>query len=234
MEIIYQNEYIVAVNKPSGLLVHRSRECTDRDNLLKQVRNAIGQLVYPLHRLDRAVSGVVIFCLKPEYVSKFQSIWHTPEVKKFYLGLTRGLFSEAGEFNFDLSDQNKVKKSAITKYRPLFQYKSATLVEIEILTGRHHQIRRHFARRVDHLLGDRKYGKKKYNDDYLNRFELRRIFLHSHRFEFTCPLSNQHTIIKCPLSTDLQRTLFLLKPERLEILPKTDYINEYILTNPEE
>jgi len=191
---------------------------------MTQVRDHLGHYVYPVHRLDRPVSGIVIFGKNPEPVKLIKENWHTDQVKKYYLALSRGNFKEPGQFDFDLSDFNKVKKEAITKYRPLELYKSATLHEVEILTGRHHQIRRHFSRRVDHLLGDRKYGKKKYNDYYLENFGLERIFLHSHRFEFFHPMAKEQINIFCPLFPDLQECLNKMKKEHLETIEKSEYI----------
>ena len=225
LKILYQDGKLIAVYKPPWILVHRSKECIDKDNLLKQVRNSMGQFVYPLHRLDRAVSGIVVFAKDKHEVKNFQQIWHTPKIRKFYIALTRGLFHRPCEFNFPLKDTNKVKKESLTRFWPLIRYKSATLVEVEILTGRHHQIRRHFARRVDHLLGDRKYGKKKYNDYYLTNFKLERIFLHAHYMRLELPYNKKVIEIRCPLSDDLLHTLKLLKAEYVETLSQSSYIS---------
>lgn len=227
MEILYEDDHIIAVSKPPFLLVHRSRECTDKDNLLKQVRNKIDRYVYPLHRLDRAVSGIVVFAKNSEDVRPFQEIWHTNKIRKYYIGLTRGLYREPGVFDFALKDENKVEKPATTKYSPLVRFKTSTLMEIEILTGRHHQIRRHFARRVHHLLGDRKYGKKKYNDYYRDNFDLQRIFLHSHKMELYLPYNDESITIKAPLANDLMVTLEKMLPEYLETMKQSDYIPNY-------
>lgn len=227
MNIIFQDEYIIAVNKPPFLLVHKSSECTDKDNLLKQVRNKINQYVYPLHRLDRAVSGIVVFSKSPHLVKEFQTIWHTDKVRKFYLALSKGNFTQSGEFNFALKAENNTFKEALTRYRPLVRFQTSTLLEVEIKTGRHHQIRRHFARRVEHLLGDRKYGKKKYNDYYLNHFDLKRIFLHSHKMELENPINFEKYILRAPLADDLSQTLSKMKIEYLETLNNSDYIESY-------
>lgn len=227
IEVLYRDDYIIAVNKPPKLLVHKSRECTDKDNLLKQLRNQIDEYVYPINRLDRAVSGIVIFTTNPEVVRKYQEIWHTDQIRKFYLALSRGLYNSPGEYNFALSDENKVKKEAHTLYDPLVRFKTSTLLEVEIRTGRYHQIRRHFARRVDHLLGDRKYGKKKYNDRYLELYGLSRIFLHAHQFQAKCPFSGEKIAISCPLAPDLVDVLKQMSSEYLETIRQTAYIDHY-------
>jgi tRNA pseudouridine65 synthase len=229
VQILYKDDEYIAVYKESGLFVHPSKEDASVEvSLMKELRDHLGSYVFPIHRLDRPVSGIVIFGLTSDSVKKIQEIWHTDHVKKLYIGLTRGIFKEAGQFDFPLGNQNKsTKQEAITKYSPIHLYKSATLVEIEILTGRYHQIRRHFARQVDHLLGDRKYGKKKYNDHYLQEFELNRIFLHSHRFEFLHPTKKKWIKITSPLPTELVRTLHLLKKEHLETIGSSEYITEH-------
>lgn len=228
MNVLYQDDFYIAVYKPSNLFVHPSKEAPHiKENLLKDVKCHLNEYVYPVHRLDRPVSGIVLFARSSESVKSIKEIWNTQSVRKFYLGLTRGIFLRPGRYDFELGDKNKVKKSAITCYEPLERFKSSTLVEIEILTGRYHQIRRHFAREVDHLLGDRKYGKKKYNDNYMNNFNLNRIFLHSHRFEFVHPYTGKEVVITCPLPEDLQNTLELLKKEHLETIRSSEYITSY-------
>ena len=160
----------------------------------------------------------------PEFVRPLQDIWHSEMIRKFYLGLTRGLFDSPGEFTFSLHDDNKIPKEAHTLYWPLLRFESATLVEIEIKTGRFHQIRRHFSRRVDHLLGDRKYGKKKYNDYYLEHFSLNRLFLHNYKLLFTNPLSMKTQEITSPLPADLLHTLKEMEPEYLATINSINYI----------
>ncbi len=86
---------------------------------MKEVRDYVGHYVYPINRLDRPVSGIVLFALAPEYVNIMQTIWHTSQVKKLYLALTRGLFKKKGTFDFPLGDHNKVKKESVTNYSPL-------------------------------------------------------------------------------------------------------------------
>jgi 23S rRNA-/tRNA-specific pseudouridylate synthase len=97
-------------------------------------------------------------------------------------------------------------------------YHDSSLLEIEIKTGRHHQIRRHFARSVNHLLGDRTYGKKKYNDEYLEKYNLSRIFLHSSRCIFEHPTQLIKMEIRCPLQSDLQQTLLKMTNDQEELL----------------
>lgn len=228
MKILYRDDDYIAVYKETGKFVHPSKEdAMAKTSLMKDLRDHIRKIVYPIHRLDRPVSGIVLFGLNPAAVKNIQQIWHSEKVKKFYLALSRGNFKRPGVFNAPLFDKNKVKKEAYTKFYPLKLYQSSTLVEVEIQTGRYHQIRRHFAKNVDHLLGDRTYGKKKYNDYYKEHFNLKRIFLHSHRFEFIHPKTFKLITIQCPLPPDLVQCLTLLSKEHLETIRSSEYITNH-------
>jgi tRNA pseudouridine65 synthase len=228
VKILYRDNDYIAVYKETGQFVHPSNEdATIKSCLMKDLRDHIEQYVYPIHRLDRPVSGIVLFGLNPGAVKNIQKIWHSEKVRKFYLALSRGKFNKDGVFNSSLFDRNKLKKEALTRFNPLNLYQSATLVEVEILTGRYHQIRRHFAKNVDHLLGDRTYGKKKYNDYYKEHFKLERIFLHAHRIEFVQPQTLKSVKIHCPLAPDLMQCLELLSKEHLETIRTSEYITTH-------
>lgn len=214
MKIHYEDEQYYIVEKKAGEFVHPyKQESNIKECLMKDLRDVVGHHVHPVNRLDRPTSGLVVFAKQREFVRPLQEIWHTDSIKKFYLALTRGIFKDKGEFTFDLNDFNKNPKPAITIYEPLKIFPHSTLVEVEIKTGRHHQIRRHFSRRVDHLLGDRKYGKKKYNDFYLENYGLNRLFLHSSKMIFTNPFTHNQNHIHSPLPEDLQSCLNKLNQE---------------------
>jgi 23S rRNA-/tRNA-specific pseudouridylate synthase len=211
IEILYQDSEIIVVHKPAGLLVHPYwKETNERDNLMVRVRDQIDQKVYPIHRLDRPVSGAIMFGLNGEIVKKIQEHWHDKDqVHKEYLALVYGEIQEPGKYDFQLSDANKVKKDALTKFRPLSIVDKATLMQIVIETGRTHQIRRHFSRSRHHLIGDCKHGKGNINRYYREEHNFRRIFLHSYRFKLD--LDFLKIDIKCPLPKELSRLLDELK-----------------------
>lgn len=211
IEILYEDDDYIAVNKPAPMLVHRTPGDKDTINLLKCVKEQTGHYLYPIHRLDKQVSGVIIFGLNPQAVRNIQAQWHTDDVKKEYYALVKGKIEKEGEFNFALHDENKVAKEALTLYKPIELFPDATLVDIEIKTGRYHQIRRHFSRRMQQVIGDRRYGKKINNDFYKERFGLQRLFLHSHTLSFTHPVSHKQIQIHAPLALDLQNVLEKIK-----------------------
>lgn len=211
IEILYEDQNYIAVNKPAPLLVHRTPGDKDTINLLKLVKEQTGHYLYPIHRLDKQVSGVIIFGLTPQAVRDLQFFWHTDKIQKKYIGLVKGKIIGKGRFNFALHDEKKIAKEAITLYSPIEEFINSTLVDIEILTGRYHQIRRHFSRRMQHLIGDRRYGKKINNDYFKDNFGLQRIFLHSYMLKIQIPEINLDLTIEAPLANDLVNVLERIK-----------------------
>jgi len=216
LEILYDDEYYIAVNKPQHLLTHPYKaETNEKENLLFSLRDQINTYLYPIHRLDRQTSGIVLFGKKPESVSEIQELWSTDLVRKFYKTLIHGDLQESGEFKFDLLSQKKVPQNAHTLYSPQENFNHCTYMQIEIKTGRRHQIRRHFSRRMQHVLGDRKYGKKRFNDFYLESFGLERLFLHADRLVFQHPFTKASITIESQLPKDLQIVLDKLRSSTL-------------------
>ncbi len=216
IEIYYQDEDIIVVNKPPNLLVHKNAKLNnDKESLLSLLKKQTELYLYPIHRIDRPVSGIVIFALKPEVVSLFQAIWKTDKVKKTYTALIRGEYESAGSLDFELKSPKGHYQDALTIYSPKENFPQATLMEIEIKTGRFHQIRRHFARTVNHVLGDRTHGKGKYNNHYRDNYNLMRIFLHSSTFKFEHPVTKKVITIHSPLPQDLQLVLDKLRQDNL-------------------
>lgn len=209
INILFQDEHLIIVNKPSGLLVHPFKEATnERDNLMVRVRDSLGQHVYPVHRIDRPVSGIVIFGLNGEVVSKIKEVWgDKTKTRKEYIALARGHIAEAGTFDFELSNERKVKQEATTHYQPLHHFDDTTLVHVEIETGRKHQIRRHFSRRMHCLVGDTAYGKGILNERYRQEHQLHRIFLHAWRLTLPHPMKDDVISITCPLPPELELVL---------------------------
>lgn len=204
---LYQDENFVIVDKPSWLIVHPfKRFHHEKTNLMKLVRDRLGQYVYPVHRLDRQVSGPIIFALSPEAAKTIQEGWHSDQTKKEYLALCKGHLEGNGQFNFPLRD-GKYKKKSLTLYRVMEHLDDSSLVRIEIKTGRRHQIRRHFSRRMHHIIGDRRYGHKDLNDCYLENFDLQRIFLHSFKLRIANPWTMKMVQVTAPLPPELRTIL---------------------------
>lgn len=218
VEFLYLDNDLVVVNKPSGMLVHPGR---DRENegkpLMKIIRDDLGQRVYPIHRLDRPVSGPILFLLKPELVEKVQEHWHSHIVIKKYLALVKGNLEQDGSFNEELD-----QKPSLTHYKVLANFKECCLCEVEIKTGRHHQIRRHFSHAFHPVIGDTTHGKGELNNLFRSQFALTRIFLHSHNLTFPHPITHSQIEIKCPLPFDLKHVLQAMS---LEAVSPNDRVN---------
>jgi tRNA pseudouridine65 synthase len=209
IEILFEDEHCIVVNKPALLLTHPSKETKEKENLLFQVRDQIDNYLYPIHRLDRQTSGIVIFGKSPEFIRELQQLWHSDQVRKKYIALINEKDLQSGCYALK-SDKGHFQE-AKTSFEVIKHFNDTTLIEAEIFTGRRHQIRRHFARRMQHIVGDRKYGKKKMNDFYLENFGLKRLFLHSHQFIFFHPLIKEVVTIDCPIPDELTILLKNLK-----------------------
>jgi len=222
VRILHYDSNVIVVEKPSGLLIHPYKEhVSEKECLLKIVRNKIGRYLYPIHRLDRPVSGPVLFGLNKESTRIVQANWHHPESIKEYIALVRGHIDKEGSHDFSLTKRSQngkstssYKQSAKTLYWNLYQGSNFALVRVQIKTGRHHQIRRHFSRRCNNLIGDTKYGKGKINQHFRSHFFLHRIFLHCIRLKIQSPGGSGWIDTRCPLPPELLKTLFALNIPR--------------------
>ena len=222
LPVLYQDKQLVAVNKPAGLLIHRSdidRHATE--NAMKIVRDQLGQWVYPVHRLDKATSGVLVFALDKETARAMMGLFTTEKVSKSYLAIVRGYTSDNERIDHPLrerwdrmtdqkADKDKPAKQAVTEYRrlatielphPVGRYSTArfSLVQANPLTGRNHQIRRHMKHIFHPVVGDTTYGDGKQNEFFRSNLKCRRLLLHAHSIEFPHPRTDQPLRIAAPL-----------------------------------
>ncbi len=155
VNFIYRDEHFVAINKPNGLLVHRSYIASDASEFaLQLVRDSLGQYVYPVHRLDRKTSGVLIFGLSSEIARKIQESMESGAAQKRYLAIVRGFFPDELQLNHPLINEAGKSQEAETFFKiikrteldiPLGKHATSrySLIEAFPRTGRMHQIRRH-------------------------------------------------------------------------------------------
>ena len=219
LEIIYQDEVIVIVNKPTGLLVHRSPIAADASEFAIQVlRDQIGQKVFPVHRLDRKTSGLLVFALNEEVNKLMQVAFMNRAIEKKYLAIVRGFVAENGTIDYALTNEAGKVQDARTHFRLLqhfeieipngkFTTARYSLVEVEPETGRMHQIRKHFAHIFHPIIGDRPHGCNKQNKLFLEKWGMNSMLLHASELKFKHPISNQEMTFKAPLQADFNLTI---------------------------
>ncbi|WP_394127112.1 tRNA pseudouridine(65) synthase TruC [Vibrio hepatarius] len=228
LEIVFQDEYFVAVNKPAGMLVHRSwLDKHETQFVMQTLRDQIGQHVFPLHRLDRPTSGVLIFALSSEVASQVMPMFANHEMEKTYHAIVRGWIEESGRLDYALkveldkiadkhASQDKEAQDAITDYWPLakvevphstgkFPTTRYCLMEMKPLTGRKHQLRRHMAHLRHPIVGDTTHGDGKHNKLYREVYDSHRLLLHASSLEFVHPFTNEKVLIKAGVDETWQK-----------------------------
>lgn len=230
MEILYRDDYIIAVNKPSGLLVHRS--AIDRHETrfaMQLLRDQIRQRVYPLHRLDKPTSGVLLFALDEASARKMMPVFSDGGVTKHYLAVVRGYTNESDIIDYPLKEQldkmtdalaNPVKaaQSAITSYQRLAtaelpqaigRYSSArySLLSLRPKTGRKHQLRRHMKHIFHPIIGDTTHGDGQHNRFFRAELGCQRLLLAATQVSFKHPLLGHRVEILAPLDDVFNQVL---------------------------
>ncbi len=218
VKVLFQDEHYIAVEKPAGILVHPYKEKSkDRRSLMRSLKKQTGLYLFPIHRLDNNVSGVVIFGLSKEATREIKENWGHESTKKKYIALVRGETEPEITIDFPLSNDKGIKQEASTYYKTLNSNNGFSLIDISIKTGRKHQIRRHLARRMNNVVGDAKYGNGLVNKYIRKNYKLYRLFLHSYELSFTHPFTNEEVVIKCPLPEELQKIREDFENQKLNI-----------------
>lgn len=218
MHILLEDPWVLAVDKPSGLAVHRGW-AKDDVTLVDLVREHTSQeSAYPISRLDRGASGVVLFAKSPEIARVLQEVLgHTgqernvPAVEKTYWVLVRGQPPVAGVVDHPVPQKEGgtevPRVPAVTLFRTLatvqIQPRTVSWVEAKLVTGRLHQIRRHMKHLGHPVLGDANYGRGDLNREFARLFGLGRLALHARNLQFPHPHTGQPLSITAPLPDDL-------------------------------
>lgn len=219
LEILYRDQHLIAVHKPPGLLVHRSWISSDREFLLQRLRDQIGQRVWPVHRLDRATSGVILFALDPDTAQRLTQAFSERAVSKTYLALVRGwLGPEPLLVDHPLDDPESATphQPAQTRFRELarvelpiavdrYPQSRYSLIEAQPLTGRRHQIRRHLKHLSHPIIGDVNYGKGTHNRFFREQYGVQRLLLHASRLELAHPATGQLLCMRAETDEQWQR-----------------------------
>lgn len=225
LEILYQDEDIIAINKPHGLLVHRSSIARDASEFaLQLLRDQIGQPVYPAHRLDRKTAGILLFSLNKETDKELQQLFQNQLVDKRYIAVLRGHAPEEMLIDYPLKKDNGVMQEAQTNFKTIakaelpfssgkFPTSRYSLVEANPTTGRMHQLRKHFAHIFHPIIGDRPHGCNKQNKFWKENFEMDTMMLHASEITFKHPKTQNLITIQAGLQPEFQRVLTLLNLE---------------------
>ena len=227
LDVIYRDEYLIAVHKPSGLLVHRSE--IDRHETrfaLQIVRDQIGQYVYPVHRLDKPTSGILLMALQKETAQHLTQQFAEQRIHKQYQALVRGFVPAQGYIDHalgrvedDYDDATtEEKQSAQTRYERVQCFEIPALIErypvsrfslVNVFpeTGRQHQIRRHFKHIFHPLIGDVRYGRGAYNRYFREHFDCHRLMLACTAMSLQHPVSGEVLRLDCPPAAMFADTL---------------------------
>ena len=197
-QILYEDVQCMVVNKPAGLAIHRA--LGHDDNLLKRIQDFLrlrGETfrVAPIHRLDIGTSGSVLFGKGRASISQLGQMIMAGQMTKHYLALIEGCITRTGELATAVPAKGSAK-TALTMFRPVANTDKYTLLELELVTGRRHQIRHQLAAIGSPIIGDTRYRGKVING-------VDRPFLHCHHLAFPQPTTGQAVDIRCPLPLDL-------------------------------
>ncbi|MDB5156375.1 MAG: pseudouridylate synthase [Mucilaginibacter sp.] len=222
LDILYRDEHLIAINKPHGLLVHRSPIAADAEEFaLQLLRDQVGLKVNPVHRLDRATGGVLLFALDKQVEITMQQQFSDNLVQKNYLAIVRGYTPDTEEIDYPLRKENGTVQEAFTTYKTLSRAEIAvplgkhdtsrySLIDVKPTTGRMHQIRKHLSH-VDHpIIGDTTHGCNKQNKLFRERWEMTTLLLHASKLMFTHPVTHQPIIIQAPVQKEFNRVMGLM------------------------
>jgi tRNA pseudouridine65 synthase len=234
LEILYRDDHLVAIQKPAGLLVHRSN--LDRHETryaVQELRQQLGQHVYPLHRLDKGTSGVLLFALDGETARKVGGCFAAQQVSKRYLAIVRGWPAQEGVVDHPLSRQfddygrkypvnsprrQEAALAALTAYRRLatvelpiavdrYPATRYALVELCPHTGRSHQLRRHMKHIAHPIIGDATFGKGVHNRFFQQHFDCHRLLLACTQLMIDHPIHDTRLTINAPLEASFSKVL---------------------------
>lgn len=189
-DILYEDEYLVVLNKPAGLPVHHSAEHGGH-NLVEHGQEALAVRgvqvkLYPVNRLDKDTSGIALMAKSSAKAGEFGKLFQEGLVDKRYLAVVAGRMDASGVIDIPLDD-----KDSRSEYRALFTGKGVTIISVAPVTGRSHQIRRHMAAVGHPVMGDRRYGGKPASG-------MKGHTLHSYRLAFRHPFTGTELWVFAP------------------------------------
>jgi len=230
LEILYQDEYLVAINKPNGLLVHPTKMAKDaKEFALQLLRDQLNRFVYPCHRLDRKTSGVLLFALDEHTNSLMQTKFLQGDLQKKYLAIVRGFTTSQLTIDYPLKNDAGKTQEAITIFKTLTQREIPissgkhpssrySLIEVTPLSGRMHQIRKHLAHVFHPIIGDRPHGCNKQNKLFKEKWNMNTMMLHAATLEFSHPITNENLKMCAAPPSEFARVCDILSFSKPSIL----------------
>ena len=217
--ILFQDEHLVIIDKPSGFHVHPHEDKKNRVDkefiCLYVLKEQIGKYLYPVHRLDVATSGVLVFALSSYTAQFLQAQIQSFKWEKIYHAVVRGYAQDAGEIDIPLEVSSTEKiVSAKTTYTKLSQIEldhavgkrfskaRYSLMQVQPHTGRYHQIRRHFNRIIYFVIGDREHGDNRHNVFFNRILDIHGLCLHSSRLKLYHPVTHQEMNVEALPSSE--------------------------------
>lgn len=221
LPILYDDDSIVVIDKPCGLLVHKTPEdWHETEFALQRVRDQIGRRVFPVHRLDKGTSGALLFAKSGEIARWYQSVWQDEGVIKRYWAVVRGYLQGHGDIDHDLKHlETGAPQTAISHYRGLstceqpwaierYPTTRYSLVELTLVQGgRRHQLRRHMKHLSHPIIGDSRYGKGIHNRYFAQKTECQRLMLHAQTLQIPHPEQTSPLAIQCPPKGSFSKAL---------------------------
>lgn len=209
IEILYEDDFIIAVNKPNNVLIHNSYYARNikEPTLLEILQEQTGLTLYPVHRLDRKTSGIILLSKKKEDISQLQDAFTQNKIEKIYFGIVRGYSPESGIIETPVkhpeTGQYREAETHFTTHAnilleiPVHPYSTSrySLIELKPKTGRIHQLRIHLNKISHPLVGDYKYGDRFHNRMFEQNFDAHTLFLHAHSLRFVHPKTSSEMYI---------------------------------------
>lgn len=218
LDIIYEDNDFIAINKPCAIMVHPTKITEDKVFLMQLLRDQIGQRVYPVHRLDRPTSGVLLFGKHSDAAAEISTLFRNQLVKKEYRAIVRGFMDEKGIINHPIANKKFAEaQRAVTLYKKLSEinypaaigpYPSARYTYLALFpqTGRRHQLRRHLSHLRHPIIGDKRYGDLKHNKYFAENLGSPYLLLHALQMNFE--IKPGKTIsLKAPIQAHFSSTL---------------------------
>lgn len=211
LPVLYQDDQVVAVDKPAWAVVHPTRGARGALVMVHALAEQLGAPLFPVHRLDWQTSGVLLLARSAAAAATLSCEFREERVRKTYLGLCRGPIAEPLRVDRAVPE-GEARRPACTEVDPLEVLCSRyTFLRARPLSGRRHQVRYHLKHSTHPLVGDTEYGQGPINRFFRDRFGLGRLFLHAETLRVLHPRAPRYLELRAPLPAELESVLAALR-----------------------